>query len=427
MSKLYGDITQPPPALPQPQLTQRRKGVSLLLPLSRRGHGPGLIILVPDHDKQLSIEEGIPSPLIKWAEEGYVVVEIQSSAVAGAEESVLGEAVNAIKACEKCNQKEKMGLVVYEPNLWSTASGYISSFPEIVNVVIYGNSDNQIDQEESTTGSIPLLVHYPGPPKRKTVRTKVFTEYFYPTTTSHSFALPFQPNFNYTTEAVSHTRNLTFLKSHMGGPTFDLEAIWDEHTFYEFEDRSVEWTMSTMVQEPYVNHVPTLTGGVGRENLTRFYRENFIFKNSEDTSMELVSRTVGVDRVVDEFLFGFTHDRVVDWLLPGVPPTFKKASVPFTAIVNIRGDRLYHEHIAWDQGTLLRQLDLIPEYLPFPYPVLNEGGEGEKSGGSKGKEIEYRVPVEGIKTAQMLRERNSVPSNEMFAFEVREVRGDEEK
>lgn len=72
--------------------------------------------------------------------------------------------------------------------------------------------------------------------------------------------------------------------------------------------------MSTMVQEPYVNHVPTLTGGVGRENLTRFYRENFIFKNSQDTSMELVSRTVGVDRVVDEFLFGFTHDRIVDWL-----------------------------------------------------------------------------------------------------------------
>ncbi|KAH7413451.1 hypothetical protein BKA64DRAFT_617173 [Cadophora sp. MPI-SDFR-AT-0126] len=422
-TKLYGDITQPPPALPQPQLRLLRKGVSLLLPLSRRGHGPGLIILVPDHDKQLSIEEGIPSPLMKWAEEGYVVVEIQRSALHGAEESVFREAVNAIKACEKCDQKEKMGLVVYEPGLWSTAGDYLSSFPEIVSAVIYADSDNQVDK--STTGSIPLLIHYPGPPTRKTLRTKLLTEYFYPTTTSSKFAFPFQPTFHYTTEAVSHTRNLTFLKSHMGGPTFDLEAIWDEHTFYEFEDRSVEWTMSTMVQEPYVNHVPTLTGGVGRENLTRFYRENFIFKNSEDTSMELVSRTVGVDRVVDEFLFGLTHDRVVDWLLPGVPPTFKKASVPFTAIVNIRGDRLYHEHIAWDQGTLLRQLDLMPEYLPFPYALFMDDGGEKNAGTTRDKEVEYRVPVDGIKTAQMLRERNSVPSNEMFAFEAREVKGRE--
>lgn len=314
MSKLYGDISQPPPALPQPHLKQLRKGVSLLLPLSRRGYGPGLIILVPDHDKQLSIEDGIPSPLMKWGEEGYVVVEIQSSALAGAEESFLREAINAIKVCEKCDQKEKIGVVVYEPRLWSIASACIPSFPEIVSAVIYGDSNSQISEEKSPMTSIPLLVHYPGPPTRKTSRTTALTEYFYPATTSPAFALPLQPTFHYTTEAVSHTRNLTFLKSHMGGPTFDLEAIWDEHTFYEFEDRSVEWTMSTMVQEPYVNHVPTLTGGVGRENLTRFYRENFIFKNSQDTSMELVSRTVGVDRVVDEFLFGFTHDRIVDWL-----------------------------------------------------------------------------------------------------------------
>lgn len=95
--------------------------------------------------------------------------------------------------------------------------------------------------------------------------------------------------------------------------------------------------------------------------------------------------------------------------------------MPFTAIVNIRGDRLYHEHIAWDQGTLLRQLDLMPEYLPFPYPVVKEGVEQENCEKGSGERVEYRVPVEGIKTAQMLRERNSAPSNEMFAYEAREV------
>lgn len=72
--------------------------------------------------------------------------------------------------------------------------------------------------------------------------------------------------------------------------------------------------MATMVQEPYVNHVPTLTGGIGRECLTAFYRNHFIFSNADDAALELVSRTVGIDRIVDEFLFSCTHDRVVDWL-----------------------------------------------------------------------------------------------------------------
>lgn len=84
------------------------------------------------------------------------------------------------------------------------------------------------------------------------------TRHWYPISKSFRFALPFQDDFRYSTEAVSHTRNLSFLKPLMDGPYFDLETIWDEHTYYEFEDRSVERTMSTMVQEPYVNHIPTV-------------------------------------------------------------------------------------------------------------------------------------------------------------------------
>jgi carboxymethylenebutenolidase len=97
--------------------------------------------------------------------------------------------------------------------------------------------------------------------------------------------------------------------------------------------------------------------------------------------------------------------------LPGVPPTYKKVEVPFTAVVNIRGDRLYHEHIGWDQGTVLAQLGLMPQYLPFPYPI-----EGQKDGAS----FEYKVPVIGLDTATKMRDRNSVPSNEMFKYQVRE-------
>ena len=98
--------------------------------------------------------------------------------------------------------------------------------------------------------------------------------------------------------------------------------------------------------------------------------------------------------------------------LPGVPPTGKKAEVPFTAVVNIRGDRLYHEHVGWDQVTLLVQLGLMPQYLPFPYPI-----DGQKDGAS----FEYRVPVTGIDTATKLRDRNSVASNAMFDYQVRQA------
>ncbi|KAK3354011.1 hypothetical protein B0T25DRAFT_545827 [Lasiosphaeria hispida] len=174
--------------------------------------------------------------------------------------------------------------------------------------------------------------------------------------------------------------------------------------------------MATMVGEPYVNHVPTLTGGVGRAALTGFYGGHFIHSNPGDAGLELVSRTVGVDRVVDEFVFGCTHDREVDWLIPGIPPTGRALRIPFTSVVNIRGDRLYHEHISWDQGTVLRQLGLLPEYLPFPYPLP----DGRQSG-KDGKQFEYRVPVVGVETAQKLVDENAVPSNEMLEHTIREV------
>lgn len=101
--------------------------------------------------------------------------------------------------------------------------------------------------------------------------------------------------------------------------------------------------------------------------------------------------------------------------LPGIPPTGKKGEVPFTAIVNIRGDRLYHEHIAWDQGTALRQMGLLPEFLPYPYP-LPDG-----SVPAQNHIFEYQVPVAGLQTAEKMREKNSVPSNEMLIFKIREV------
>lgn len=79
--------------------------------------------------------------------------------------------------------------------------------------------------------------------------------------------------------------------------------------------------------------------------------------------LRLLSRTVGVDRVVDEMLITFTHDREVPWILPGVPATGKKVEVIVVAVVNIRGQLLYHEHIHWDQASVLVQIGLLDPHL----------------------------------------------------------------
>lgn len=138
--------------------------------------------------------------------------------------------------------------------------------------------------------------------------------HLYSDVSSPGFMVPGHPDFKISTAGTAHTRSVAFIKKHLGGPFFDLEKIWDEHTYHEFGDRSVEKTMATMVAEPYVNHVPTLTGGIGRARLSHFYLHHFIFNNPDDTSLELVSRTVGTDRIVDEFIFVCTHDKEIDAL-----------------------------------------------------------------------------------------------------------------
>src|SRR6516164_3444537 len=163
---------------------------------------------------------------------------------------------------------------------------------------------------------------------------------------------------------LAHSRSIALLRRAMG-PHYDLEALWERHTTYEFGIRDVAATMRTMVAEPYVNHIPVMTGGVGGAELARFYAHHFIPKCPADFKLVPVSRTVGADRLVDEMLVCFTHDLEIDWMLPGVPPTGKYVEVPTVAIVNFRGDKLYHEHIYWDQASVLVQIGLLdPRGLP---------------------------------------------------------------
>ena len=145
----------------------------------------------------------------------------------------------------------------------------------------------------------------------------------------------------------------------------DLVALWEAHCRHEFETRDVDATMATMVHAPYVNHIPTMTGGVGHDQLKRFYKYHFIGGNPPDTALTPVSRTVGEDQLVDEMIFSFTHTSEIDWMLPGVAPTGRKVEVPLVAIVKFRDGKVAHEHIYWDQASVLVQIGLLdPAGLP---------------------------------------------------------------
>jgi len=144
-----------------------------------------------------------------------------------------------------------------------------------------------------------------------------------------------------------------------------LGRLWEDHVRYEFSTRNTEDTLATMVEDAYVNHIPVLTGGVGRDELREFYSNRFIPQMPPDTEMTPVSRTIGEDQLVDEMVFKFTHTIRMDWMLPGVAPTGKLVEVPLVAIVRFREGKLAHEHIYWDQASVLVQIGLIdPAKLP---------------------------------------------------------------
>ena len=195
------------------------------------------------------------------------------------------------------------------------------------------------------------------------------TIYDYPEQ-DHAFGRVGGKHYDAAAAEIAHLRSLEFLVRHLAGAGFAnaqkvLSDKWDEHVKYEFATRDTEDTLKTMVPDAYVNHVPVMTGGVGHEQLREFYSQRFIPQMPPDTSMTPVSRTIGSDRVVDEMVFEFTHTIKMDWMLPGVAPTKKHVKIPLIVVVHFRDGKLAHEHIYWDQASVLAQLGMIdPATLP---------------------------------------------------------------
>ena len=176
------------------------------------------------------------------------------------------------------------------------------------------------------------------------------------------------------------------LEGNPAAPEEFLRNLWEEHMRYEFATHDTEETLATMVDDAYVNHIPVLTGGVGKDALREFYSKRFIPQMPPDTEVIPVSRTIGTDQLVDEMIFKFTHTVRMDWMLPGVAPTGKRVEIPLVAIVRFRDNKLAHEHIYWDQASLLVQLGLLDQNT---------------------------LPVAGIESARKVLD-NSLPSNALM-------------
>jgi carboxymethylenebutenolidase len=138
-----------------------------------------------------------------------------------------------------------------------------------------------------------------------------------------------------------------------------LADVLDDHLAAEFTTRDLDATMATMTDDPHLNHVPVMTGGIGRHEVSRFYQRIFIGHWPADITMERVSRTVAASQVVDELVLSFTHDIPMDHLVPGVPATGRHVRLAVCVATGFQDGKLTHEHIYWDQAPLLVQLGLV--------------------------------------------------------------------
>ena len=264
----------------------------------------------------------------------------------------------------------------------------------------YGVRIEKALNEAANLGS-PLMLHVAGkdeyctPEAQKQIHealdaNPLVTIYDYPEN-DHAFGRPGGKHYDAAVAELANLRSLEFFVRNLAGEGIafaqkSLSDRWDEHVKYEFATRDTEDTLATMVADAYVNHVPVLTGGVGHDQLREFYSKRFIPQMPPDTSMTPVSRTIGVDRVVDEMVFEFTHTIKMDWMLPGVAPTGKHVKIPLVVIVHFRDGKLAHEHIYWDQASVLVQLGLIDA---------------------------TELPVAGVETAEKVL-NPSLPANELI-------------
>src|SRR6185503_16648964 len=386
--------------------------------LPASGYGPGIVVL----QEIFGINQYLRDVADWYAAHGFVAVvpDLFWRIQPGIELSDRGDdwkrAIELYQQIDEAKAVEDAGATLEFLRKHSTCSGRVGAvgfclggnlayllsvrFKPDCAVSYYGVSiEKSLDEAKNLNN--PLLLHIGGldkfcPPEAQAQihaaldGNPLVTIHDYPGM-DHAFARTGGEHYDAAAAELANLRTLEFLVSHLAGAGCAsaqqvLSQRWDDHVKYEFATRNTDDTLETMVADAYVNHVPVLTGGVGHDELREFYSKRFIPQMPPDTAMTPVSRTIGVDRVVDEMVFDFTHPIKMDWMLPGVEPTGKHVKVALVVIVHFRDGKLAHEHIYWDQASVLSQLGLIDA---------------------------SKLPVAGVESAEKVL-NPSLPSNELM-------------
>lgn len=317
-----------------------------------QGSGPGLVLCAGS----AASTEGVRQLADLFGAEGYVVL---AAALSGPD--ALDAALGHLRAMPACQGRSAVVGFGDGAALAIHAAGR----DDVACVIAHDPVGADMPRGRSGEAAIVIHAGIAGGAAARLPDPSPATEiYVYPDMEA-GFAEPLSPAFNRQAADMAHSRTIAALRRTIG-PIYDLNALWEAHRACEFDLRDADATMKTMVPEPYVNHVPTLTGGYGHARLHRFYERHFIPKNPKDMRGIPISRTVGADRVVNENILCFTHDVMIDWMLPGVPPTGRYVEVAVVGVITFRGDKLVHEHIYWDQASVLVQIGLLdPAGLPL--------------------------------------------------------------
>lgn len=327
------------------------------------GAGPGLLLLADD----AGLDDGMQARADLFGEEGYSVLAIAADAavpdVAAAADvlrampetdggiAAIGHGAGGVLACRAAADAEFDAVVAFD----AMALAEDGDFPQSVPcpfVLQFGTRD--APEAEAAAQAV-----------RDRLDRRDGSQVFDWIEAGPGFAIPKRDSFHQRADSLAHTRTLELVRRVLG-PYYDYAALFAEHAYHEFITRDVDATMATMIDEPYVNHTPTLAGGVGHDMLKRFYKYHFVDQNAGGRDRTRISYTLGSDRVVVESYTRFRHDSVIDRYFPGIEPTGKLVELAIVIIVKFRGDKVCHEHLYWDQGSALKQIGVLDaEGLPL--------------------------------------------------------------
>lgn len=331
------------------------------------GAGPGVLLLADG----AGLDGGMRARADLFGEEGYSVLalagDLTVADIAAAADVLrglpateggicaIGHGAGGVLACRAAAEAGLQAVVAFDASALGNEADMLSALP--CPYVLQFGSDGDAD---AATAAESLARGLMG-------RKDGSRVYDWPEA-GPGFAIPGRGSFHKRADSLSHSRTLELVRRVLG-PYYDYAALFAEHTYHEFTTRDVDATMATMIDEPYVNHTPTLAGGVGHDMLKRFYKYHFVDQNAGGRDRTRISYTVGPDQLVLESYTKFRHDAVIDRYFPGIEPTGKVVEIATVIIVKFRGDKVCHEHLYWDQGSALKQIGVLDaKGLPLAGP-----------------------------------------------------------